>query len=65
MSRCKACNTEMFGSNQAYWRNIKLENGETIRIMEDLCRDCRSKVFVLSDPEDFDLLEGLGYDAEL
>ena len=64
MSRCRACNTEMYGSKQSYFRTVKLETGEKIRIEEDLCRDCRNKVFLASDPEDFDLLEALGYDCE-
>lgn len=62
MSRCRACNAEMHG--QAYYRTVTIETGEKVQVVEDLCRDCRSKLFQYSDPDDFDLIDGLGYDAE-
>lgn len=64
MSRCKACDIELTGVNHAHWRDVTLETGKVIRIMEDLCSGCRNKVFQYSDPEDFDLIDGLGWDAE-
>ena len=60
--RCRACNSEL--SSGSYYRMVKLEDNTVIKVVEDLCVVCRSKVFEYSDPEDFDLIDGLGYDAE-
>lgn len=64
MSRCKACNAELIGSSREFMRHIKLETGEVIQVVEDLCLTCRSKVFSYSDPHDFDLIDALGIDAD-
>lgn len=64
MSRCKACNKELAGVNRTYFRLVELEDGSKVKIEEDLCRDCRSALFYMSDPDDFDLIDSLGWDAD-
>lgn len=64
MSRCKACDAELWGVNRAFTRTIILEDGTKKRIDEDLCRDCREAIFRCSDPEDFDLIDALGMDID-
>lgn len=58
--KCKACDREI----DVYYRVVEV-NGERVKILEDLCRGCRQYIFSASDPEDFDLLECLGYDADI
>ena len=62
--RCKACDAEMVGSSAPYRRVVTLPDGEKIEVDEDLCLHCRSKIFEYSLPEDFDFMEGLGYDID-
>lgn len=57
--RCKACNSELSDS-EIFFR--KMPDGS--KELEDLCRRCRSAVFYSSDPDDFDLIDGLGIDID-
>lgn len=56
---CKACDAEM-SDNEVYWR----EPVPGVKVMEDLCRKCRRKIFEYSDSEEFDLIGSLGYDLD-
>lgn len=64
MSRCKACDAELIGASRSYKRTVVLEDGSKIQVDEDLCLACRAVIFRWSDPEDFDLIDALGVEAE-
>lgn len=64
MCRCRACDAELVGVNRAYRRVIILEDGTKKKIDEDLCRDCREAIFRCSDPDEFDLIDALGWDVD-
>lgn len=51
--RCKACNVEMKNASDIYWREV--EDG--IRVMEDLCMNCRRKSYSTKDQDDYDTEE--------
>ena len=43
--RCVACNKDMKALNgDEYWRTIELEDGEKIRVLEDMCKTCRKQL---------------------
>lgn len=51
MARCKCCN-KIFSEHEIYSRIIHLENGNTIKHLEDLCSKCRSKSYPANDKLD-------------
>ena len=53
MARCKACDKDMKStSGDEYWREVNV-NGKKVKMLEDLCRKCRSYIHLSDDADDW------------
>ena len=53
MSVCKACDRPL-NSSEMGERVIEIEDGETIKVQEDMCKPCRNLVWVYYNDEELD-----------